>query len=347
MEICYLLETTDLWGGVRIVFDQARALQKLGCQVRIRALGGDHRWYPHPIDIDYVGDLALPFSDPKSAPEVVVATFWRTVESAVRLKRSSAFHLCQGYEGDYEEYLNMRPAIESAYRLQIPKITIAEWLSDLLRERFGAGAFPIFCVGQIVDLELFRPLPFPKRVLSRLGKRKTTVLLVGHFDVSFKGIRDGLNAVRLMREKGYDINLIRVSPVDSYSKEAAITHPDEYHVHVSPARLVRIYQRSDLFLSPSLAQEGFGLPFAEALGCGIPSVATAIPSYLGLDRAHDYACFVPERDPEAMAKAAMAIIDGDIPGRRLGKRGVEVVNDKFRGELVAARLTEIFSKALS
>lgn len=345
MKLCYLLESTELSGGVRIAFDQARALQSRGHHVLVRALSGDHSWYPHKIAIDYVSDLSSDFRD-NQTPDIIIATFWTTVKAAIKLKSKLTFHLCQGYEGSFMEYAALRTNIEAVYRLPIAKITIGEWLSDILKENFGKDSFSIYNIGQIVDLEIFRPLPTSEKQLAQPVSRQVRILIVGHFGVSVKGIPYALHAVKLLRGKGIKVYLIRVSPGNLITEEASITLIDEYHTHISPSDMNEIYQKSDLLLSPSLTQEGFGLPFAEALACGIPTVATEIPSYLDFDPMHDYTCFVPEKDPAAMADAALKIIGDRHLQKHLRARGIEVINNNFRSGMVADRLEAIFHEAL-
>jgi len=340
MRIWYLLESTELCGGVRVVFDQARALGKRGHTVTIKALRGNHQWYPYEVEIDYVTDFAGHQRGKK--PDVVIATFWTTVRPAVELEIDLTFHFCQGYEGDITEYASVRSDIESVYRISIPKITVGPWLSGRLQECFGKEAFRTFEVGQVIDLDLFKPLkPWEKRIpLTR--SKKTSILLVGLFESSVKAVPDGLTCVALLRAKGLDIHLIRVSNGKPSEKELAYTPIDEYHTNIFPKEMLKIYHRSDLFLAPSLAHEGFGLPFAEALACGVPSVATAIPSYLSFDSHHDYACFVPEHDPVAMAESAEQIIKNSSMRLSLRNNAIKVVKRNFHSDSVAQKLEQVF-----
>lgn len=345
MNICYLLESAELSGGVRVVFDQARALKKRGHTVVVRAARGDHKWYPHQIDIVYVSDLSADFNPEEPVQDVVIATFWTTVHHAMRLKSRQKFHLCQGYEGGFMEYADLRHEIEAVYRLPIAKLTIGKWLSDILENNFGKDTFTIYNIGQIVDLEIFRPLPASEKQFPQSISNQVKILIVGHFGMSVKGIRYALHAVKLLREKGVKVYLTRISPVNLITEESALTDIDEYHTHISPSDMNLIYQKNDLLLSPSLAQEGFGLPFAEALACGIPTVATAIPSHLAFSSIHDYTCFVPEKDPAAMADASLNIIEDSHLQKHLRDRGIEIVNNNFKSEDVAERLETLFYKA--
>lgn len=342
MIICYLLESANLSGGVRVVFDQARALQLLGHHLIIRAKEGNHHWYPYSVPIEYVEDLGCAFSD-GIVPDVVIATFWTTVKPALFLGCSKTFHFCQGYEGDTLEYAAILSSIEDIYRIPIPKITLGPWLSARLVEKYGTSLFPVLNVGQIVDVELFHPplTNVSSLVRSWLGY-PANIMVVGMFESSVKAIPCALTAVELLRKMGEQIHLIRVSPNPQHSDEKKITQIDEYYSAISPLHLAKLYQRCDVYLSPSLAHEGFGLPFAEALASGVPAVATAIPSSKSFDAIQDYACFVPQNDPEKMAQAAHDILHDRKLSKKLRHRGAEVVRKYFRAELVAHRLDTIF-----
>ncbi|MEI6215283.1 MAG: glycosyltransferase family 4 protein [Desulfuromonadales bacterium] len=343
MKICYLLESTDLNGGVRVVFDQARALAARGHQVQLRALRGSHDWYPFPLTVSYGADLAEAFA-PGDEPAVVVATYWTTVAAALTAGCGQAVHFCQGHEADFIEFEASREAIAGAYRLPIPKITVGEWLVRRLELVYGRDAFRTYCVGQIVDLDSYGPRSFSVcAALRSLFKRPLRVLIVGMFGASVKAIADASRAVALMRSAGVQIHLTRVSSLPLTAEEAAITPVQEYHHAVRPEAMADLYHAADLMLAPSLEQEGFGLPFAEALASGLPCVATAIPSFLSFDVQHDYAVFVPQHDPSAMAEAAVALLGRPEQLKTLRRRGPQVVQ-KFRGDNVARRLEQVFGE---
>jgi len=342
MKICYLLESTELSGGVRVVFDQARVLAKKGHKVQIRALRGDHSWYPYPIDVQYVKRLDEPF-EKHSKPEALVCTYWSTVSPGLSLNIYPTFHLCQGYEGGFPELESVHDQIEFIYRLKIPKITIGEWISQQLIERFGHSEFPIHCIGQIVDTTLYHPKRLNWTNLEFYKKnRKPRVLIVGDCFVFSKGIEDGLQAIERLRLQGHKLSLIRVSIMSNTRKdEQEFTPIDEYHFRLDPKQMASIYRRSDLLLAPNRVAEGFGLPFAEALASGVPAVATRIPSYLSFDQKQDYACFVRDNDYKAMAGAISLVLNDHKLRKKLQKKGPNIIRKRFDAESVILRLEQV------
>ena len=112
--------------------------------------------------------------------------------------------------------------------------------------------------------------------------------------------------------------------------------------HVDRARLVRIFQGASLFVYPSF-YEGFGLPPAEALACGIPTIvsnASSLPEVVGQAGV--------QVNPDDAGELAVAIRDLlASPGRReeLSARGLEQAA-RFRWDTAAAEMEQVFREAL-
>ncbi len=108
------------------------------------------------------------------------------------------------------------------------------------------------------------------------------------------------------------------------------------------AALVRVFQAASLFVYPSL-YEGFGLPPAEALACGVPAVVldtSSLPEVVG-----DAGVLVPPGDTAALA-AALARLIAD-PGRAAELAGRAVAQaGRFRWPRAAAEMEEVFREAL-
>jgi len=324
MKIAYLLEDTELAGGTRVAVAHADVLTDRGHDVTLITKGRPLTWRRSHAKWSFVESLQ---EADVSDFDFVVGTFWKTIPATYAIAGERAIHLCQGYEGSFTAYRADKEAIEAVYRLPIPKITVSPHLVDICRRFHDDATY----VGQIVDDDFFRPHE------ERGGTR---VLLVGPAQADFKGIDVGYDAVRRARARGAAFDLIRVSqwiPADGEPVDLA----SEFHFALSSTEMARLIASCDMLLGPSRAEEGFGLPAAEALASGVPAVLSEIPSFLSWAGTHDYALFTPEGDGEAMAEALRRLLGDRELRARLARRGREVV-EQFRGEKTGERLERFF-----
>lgn len=106
--------------------------------------------------------------------------------------------------------------------------------------------------------------------------------------------------------------------------------------------LVRIFQAARLFVYPSLA-EGFGLPAAEAIACGVPVVAldtSSLPEVVG-----DAGLLVEPGDTGALAAAIGRAIDDSGLAADLAARAA-ARTERFRWDRAAAEMEVVFREAL-
>lgn len=115
-----------------------------------------------------------------------------------------------------------------------------------------------------------------------------------------------------------------------------------YLGRVPRPRLVRIMQASSIFVYPSL-YEGFGLPPAEAMACGIPTIASnrsSLPEVVG-----DAGLLFPPESDEELAGAIRRLLD-DVPlATELGNRGWRRAQ-QFRWQSSAELMEQLFLQAL-
>ncbi len=345
MKIAYLIEDTELAGGIRVAVAHADVLTDRGHDVTLITKGGPLRWRASRAKWQYVDSFGTIDVTPF---DFVVGTFWKTLAATYALAGRRAVHLCQGYEGSFTAYRPFKEAIDAAYRLPIPKITVSPHLVAICRRFYDDATY----VGQIVDAEFFRPdrlKPVPQRAsdMSPLWDRpqpvQPRVLLVGPAQADFKGIDLGYAAVRHARARGARFDLIRVSQWAAVEGEP-VDLAAEFHVALSTSEMARLIASCHVFLGPSRHQEGFGLPAAEALASRVPAVLSEIPSFLSWDAAHDYALFTPEDDAAAMGDALVRLLGDEEMRERLARRGREVV-EQFRAEKTGARLESFFQRS--
>ncbi len=293
LSIAYLLEDTALFGGVKIVLHQAELMARLGHRVTVVSKGERPTWFPLRAEFRRVPELS---PDQLPAADVTVATFWTTIAAAAAVRAGQAVHYCQGFEASYTHNVAEHPTILAAYDTPIPYLALAPHLGALVAERFGRR-------GRVVPPAL---APY-WRPAWRLGPRRVPrVLIVNPFEIDWKGVAAGLEAVRLLRARGVACRLIRLSQWPLSEAERAMLDPDEFHHHLTPRQVAALMRGSDLMLAPSWEQEGFGLPVLEAMGSGVPVVASEVSAFRGF--AGDAAVLVPHDDPGRFAAAAAALL---------------------------------------
>lgn len=326
LRLTYLVEDTALSGGVRVQLAQADALIARGHRVRLVTKGLPLTWRTSRAEWIYVDDFR---QYDASDEDFVVATFWSTVEAAWNLAHERAVHLSQGYEGAFTAYESIRPQIEAAYQLKIPKLVVVRSLIPIL-QRFTDD---ITYVGQIVDEEFFR-------ARTPAEKEPMRVLLAGESQADMKGIHEGYGAVAHARWFHQKLDLVRVSAW-APAKDEPLDSVQEFHVALTTAEMTRLMHSCDALIAPNHREEGFGLPAAEAMAAGIPTVMTTIPSYLSFDDTHDYALFAPEENAVELGEKLIELLGDPELRERLRRRGREVA-EQWRADKVAERLEKFF-----
>jgi len=159
-----------------------------------------------------------------------------------------------------------------------------------------------------------------------------------------KGLRDTVAVAGALADLGYPHTLKiagRVQPQFENEVDeivATAPRPDRVERLGFVDDLVELYRGASLFVWCS-RYEGFGLPVAEAMACGVPVVSYAnssLPEIVG-----DGGILVPDGDVEAMVGAARSLLDDRARWEELREAGIERAGE-FTWDKSASVYEEIF-----
>jgi glycosyltransferase involved in cell wall biosynthesis len=322
LRITYVLPRPELGGGIKVALHHAALLRGQGFELTLLGAGPPPEWTR--LDLPYHDYEAAPPSLPEQ--DLVIATFWTTIDVARRLGLGPVAHFCQGYEGGLVHLAPVLPEIEAAYALDLPTLVVTPWLGEFLRQRFGR------------ESRVAPPAVDPRfRPAWRLGpRRRPWIAIPGIFEAEVKGVPTALGAIARLRQEGLRCRVLRFSVLPLSDAERRLCEPDRYLCSVPPDEIARAVRGCDLLILPSRAEEGFGLPLLEAMASRVPAVASRIPSTEYIDGA---AALVPVGDTEGFARAAREVLTDARAWRRARRRGFAAAR-RFRPEAVAHQLAE-------
>jgi glycosyltransferase involved in cell wall biosynthesis len=243
-----------------------------------------------------------------------------------------------------------------------PKLLIYEWLS--------MAVFP--CMDAVVPLsdDMFRILarfPFIKRKLriirngvdldELLGKHEEIPELIerkrhGSFLVGYvgrlikaKGIETLVRAVALQNHPDVHLLLIGTGPDEAFFRKLTNELRISNRVHFFGYREDRLsfFKSFDLFVLPSFS-EGIPRCMMEAMGLGLPVVASDIPGCRALVSDGVTERLVPPGDEISLAKALEEMHDNAPLRDDLGKRGSLRIAESFSAARMAQQYEELFIK---
>lgn len=201
---------------------------------------------------------------------------------------------------------------------------------------------PVRVIPNGVDLDRFRP---GLRPLPRFDDGIPNVLFVGRFDPR-KGLPELLRAAEILTLEGLRFRLILVGDGRLRERLERMTHGPLrgrvlFEGRVDHDRLPRYYATADVFCSPAVSGESFGLVLLEAMAVGAPVLATDLPGYRCVVTNDSDGILVPPRDVPALAAALKGLLLDLGLRRRLGARGVETAR-RFGWDRVVDELLDVF-----
>lgn len=213
-------------------------------------------------------------------------------------------------------------------------------------QKYYPGKYQIIPNG--VDVSRFSP---QGRKLEKFIDNKVNLLFLGRFDPR-KGILELLQAYQQLTKKFANLRLIVVGDgpqrkqAEEFIKENQLKEV-EFLGRV-PAEMVPVcYRTADIYCSPALYGESFGIVLIEAMASGVPVVAYANEGYRLVLKDKPFSDFlVKPGDIDGLARALGRLIkDADLR-KKLGKEGLKEIK-QYSWEAVGQRTLDFYKSVLS
>lgn len=235
-------------------------------------------------------------------------------------------------------FINMQ--IKVARRLS-HIITVSQTASRHIADTFGISEDKLRVIYNGIDTDIFSPSPKVNRLENRL-------LVVISRDTAVKGLRYMLEALAVLRQK-HNLELIVVAKgTDNSTTQKLISNLGirdyvKFIDEIDTAELINQYRLASVVVIPSI-YEGFGLPAAEAMACGVPVVSTtagALPEVVG-----DAGILVPSADTKALAEAISALVVSPNKRKHLSEMGRKRIVQMFNWRNTAQRTADVYAEAI-
>lgn len=240
-------------------------------------------------------------------------------------------------------YYYGRPFLKRYFRRLHSLIAVSIPARDFVR-RYFPGDYHVVPNG--IDLERFRPDLPPLPELRASGMK--TILFVGRLEQR-KGLPVLLDAYARLRTTRDDVQLVVVGEgamrwgYERYVEAERI--PDvRFLGHVDGTVLPRCYTSADVFCSPALRGESFGIVLLEAMASGAPVVASAIDGFRHVVTDGVDGLLVPPGDAEALAATLNRLLDDEDARRRLRAAGLRTAQ-RYDWWRVVDEVLEVYAEA--
>jgi len=235
-------------------------------------------------------------------------------------------------------FVNMQ--IKVAHKLS-HIITVSQTASRHIADTFSVPEDKLRVIYNGIDTDIFSPSQTVKRLENRL-------LAVISRDTAVKGLRYMLEALAILRQK-HDLELVVVAKgTDNRATQKLISTLGikdyvKFIDEIATVELVNQYRLASIVIVPSV-YEGFGLPAAEAMACGAPTVSTtagALPEVVG-----DAGILVPQADAKALANATSALVVNSNKRRQLSEIGRKRIIQMFNWRNTAKQTADVYAEAI-
>ncbi len=169
-----------------------------------------------------------------------------------------------------------------------------------------------------------------------------------------KGLETLLEALALLKSRSIQLHWQGIGPFETPAYEAEILRTvDRLHLADCvdwtgfcadvPAALAGL----DLFVFPSILPEGMPMVVLEAMGAGVPVLASKVDGVTDILRHDQTAWLVPPADPQALATQLASVIAGQADWQRIRAAAYTLQRQQYSDTSVAAGVAAVYDEILA
>ena len=352
-------------GGVQSHVNHLRdALRGFGDEVVVVGPGKETGVEGH---VPVGGSVSVPFNGSR-APIALSPTSWRGTARALRAARPDVVHVHEplvpwvgvaatrarapvvgtfhAWSDANRLYRLARPLGRRLVRRLEVMVAVSEVAADYHAAALGVPRRRFVVVPNGVDVERFAtaaPLP------GVHDPERPTLLFVGRLERR-KGLEPLIRAFTRLKTERPDLRLVVVGEGPERERCQSLLptrlRGDVLFLgRVDQADLPGCFAAADLYVSPALGGESFGIVLLEAMAAGRPVVASDLPGYRTLLREGIQGRLTPPGDVAALAEAIGALLDNPSLRDAMAHQGRRTAAT-FDWEVVAGRLRDLYTGLL-
>lgn len=351
MKINFIVPEISRTGGMRIIFEYANRLTERGHDVILYSPNipfNNYKGMIKPYYIKYRFNYAkdnlfkkrkLPVKlfDKKFKvkylwlfsnmtirdADVTVATSWTTSYIVNKLSpiKGKKFYLIQ----DYEQWNSNIEYVKKSYMLPLRRITVSEYLKNLLLEKFNSDSDVIL---NGIDFAIFNNND------KRFNNEKQ-ILFMDH-SLENKNTKAAIVTVKKLKAK-YSSLKIKCFGINKYNPMPEFI---EFVKNPDDVQIASLYRESDIFLFTSIF-EGFGLPPAEAMACKCALVGNKVAAVPEFAEHMKSAILTSPDKTEELLKGVEYLLNNEDELRRISLAGYESVRKVLDWDSSVNRFEEL------
>lgn len=229
-------------------------------------------------------------------------------------------------------------------------LAVSQGVRDYLIEQCALDPAKVRVVPNGVDLERLRthrPWAEVRQELGLAGNARV-VGLVARLDHWGKGHREFLTALAALMDR-YPVEALIIGggrrEAEMRQLAAAMGLAGRVHFLGQRPDIPDLLAALDIFVLPSHS-EGVSLALLEAMGMGLPVIATAVGGLPEVVADGVNGLLIPSQDPEALAQALARLLDDPALAKKLGENARRQVEENFSLERLGRKINEIYEELL-